>query len=78
MFFSPSNGILQRGIEMIELPSDMSADIRAGDSLTGGGSSFPWPTVLFGLLAAAVVLIVASMIRPLRRRVFVRRAPTTA
>ena len=78
MFFSPSNGILQRGIEMVELPGGMSADIRAGNSLAGGSSSFPWPTVLLALLAAAAVLIAASMIRPLRRRVFVRRAPTTA
>jgi hypothetical protein len=78
MFFSPSNGILQRGIELVELPSGMSADIRAGDPLAGGGgSSFPWRTVLFALLAAAL-LVAASMIRPLRRRGFVRRAPTTA
>lgn len=78
MFFSPSNGILQRGIEMVELPGGMSADIRAGDSLTGGGSSFPWRPVFFAILAAVALLIAASMIRPLRRRVFVRRAPTTA
>ena len=78
LFFSPSNGMLQRGIEIVELPIDMAADVRSGESLSGGGSSFPWPTVLFALLAAAAVLIAASMIRPLRRRVFVRRAPATA
>lgn len=79
LFFSPSNGMLQRGIEIVKLPSAMSADIRAGDSLAGGGSSFPWRTVLlFSVLAGAALLIAASMIRPLRRRVHLRRAPTTA
>lgn len=78
LFYSPSNGMLQRGIEIVKLPAAMSANIRAGDSLAGGGSSFPWRTVLFAALAAAALLIAASMIRPLRRRVFVRRAPTTA
>jgi hypothetical protein len=76
--FSPSNGMLQRGIEIVKLPSGMSAHLRAGDSLAGGGSSFPWRTVLFAMLAAATLLIAASMILPLRRRVFVRRAPTAA
>jgi hypothetical protein len=78
LFYSPSNGMLQRGIEIVKLPGGMAADVRAGDSLAGGGSSFPWRTVLLALLAAAALLIAASMIRPLRRRVFVRRAPTTA
>jgi len=78
LFYSPSNGMLQRGIEIVKLPGGMADDIRAGDSLAGSGSSFPWRTVLFALLAAAALLIAASMIRPLRRRVFVRRAPTTA
>jgi hypothetical protein len=76
--FSPSNGMLQRGIEIVKLPPGLAADMRSGDSLAGGGSSFPWRTVFFALLAAVAVLVAASMIRPLRRRVFVRRAPTTA
>jgi hypothetical protein len=78
LFYSPSNGMLQRGIEIVKLPSGMADDVRSGDSLSGGGPSSPWRTVLFALLAAAALLIAASMIRPLRRRVFVRRAPTTA
>ena len=79
MFYSPSNGMLQRGIEIVKLPGGMAADVRSGDSLVGDADSgFPWRTVLFALLAAAVLLIAASIIRPLRRRVFVRRAPTTA
>lgn len=75
--FSPSNGMLQRGIEIVKLPAGMAADMGTGESLAEG-SSFPWRTVLFALLAAAALLIATSMIRPLRRRVFVRRAPTTA
>jgi hypothetical protein len=75
--FSPSNGMLQRGIAIVKLPSGMSADLRAGESLTAG-SGFPWRTVFFALLGAAALLIGASMIRPLRRRAFVRRAPTAA
>ena len=79
LFYSSSNGMLQRGIEIVKLPGGMAADIRSGESLAGGsGSGFPWRTVLYALLAAAALLIAASMIRPLRRRVFVRRAPTTA
>jgi hypothetical protein len=78
LFYSPSNGMLQRGIEIVKLPSGMSADIRAGDSLGGGGSNFSWRTVFFALVAAVALLIAASLIRPLRRRVLIRRAPTTA
>jgi hypothetical protein len=78
LFYSPSNGMLQRGIEMVKLPGGMAADVRLGESLSGGGSTFPWRTVLFALLAAAALLIAATLIRPLRRRVFVRRSPTTA
>ena len=79
LFYSPSNDMLQRGIEIVKLPDGMAADVRSGASLAdGSGSSFPWRTVLFALLAAAALLVAAIMIRPLRRRVFVRRAPTTA
>jgi hypothetical protein len=78
--FSPSNGMLQRGIEVLKLPDEMAADLRSGSALAGGGDSagFPWRTVLFALFGALALLIAASFIRPLRRRVFVRRAPTTA
>lgn len=76
--FSPSNGMLQRGIEVLKLPDEMAADLRDGDPLTGGSSTFPWRTVLFALFGAVALLVAASMIRPLRRRIVVRRAPTTA
>lgn len=77
--FSPSNGMLQRGIEVLKLPDEMAADLRSGEPLAGGDSAgFPWRTVLFALFGALALLVVASFIRPLRRRVFVRRAPTTA
>ena len=77
LFYSETNGMLQRGVEIVKLPAGMASDVRSGESLAGG-SSFPWRTVLFALLAAAAILVAATMIRPLRRRVFVRRAPTTA
>ena len=77
LFYSETNGMLQRGIEIVKLPGGMASDVRSGESLAGG-SSFPWRTVLVALLAAAALLVAATMIRPLRRRVFVRRAPTTA
>ena len=77
--FSPSNGMLQRGIEVLKLPDEMAADLRNGEALTASSSSsFPWRPVLFALLGALALLIAASSIRPLRRRVFVKRAPTTA
>jgi hypothetical protein len=78
LFYSPSNGMLQRGIEMVKLPGGMAEEVRSGESLAGGGSGFPWRAVVFALLAAAALLIAVSLIRPVRRRVFVRRAPTTA
>jgi hypothetical protein len=76
--FSPSNGMLQRGIEVLKLPDEMAADLRSGEPLTGGSSAFPWRTVLFALLGALALLVAASFIRPLRRRLVIRRAPTTA
>jgi hypothetical protein len=78
--FSPSDGMLQRGIEVLKLPDEMAADLRSGEPLGAGDSSsgFPWRTVLFALFGALLLLIAASFIRPLRRRVFVRRAPTAA
>ena len=79
IYFSPSDGMLQRGVEMLKLPDDVAADLRNAEPLSGGSTSaFPWRTVLFALLGALLLLIAASFIRPLRRRVFVRRAPTTA
>ncbi len=77
LFYSRSNGMLQRGIEIVKLPAGMAADVRSGESLAGG-SSFPWRTVLFALLAAAALLIAGGTIKPLRRRMHIRRAPTPA
>lgn len=77
--FSPSNGMLQRGIEVLKLSDEMAADLRSGKALAAGGSSsFPWRTVLFALLGALALLVAAGFIRPLRRRVIVKRAATTA
>ena len=33
LFYSPSNGMLQRGIEIVKLPGGMAADVRSGESL---------------------------------------------
>ena len=76
--FSPSNGMLQRGVEMLKLPDEMAADLRSGEALAGESSAFPWRTVLFAVFGALALLIAASLIRPLRRRLIMRRAPTTA
>jgi hypothetical protein len=76
--FSPSNGMLQRGIEVLKLPDEMAADLRNGEPLAGESSAFPWRNVLFALLGALALLAAASFIRPLRRRLVIRRAPTTA
>ena len=78
--FSPANGMLQRGIEVLKLPDEMAADLRSGTALASDGSSsaFPWRNVLIALLGALALLVAASFIRPLRRRMTVRRAPTTA
>jgi hypothetical protein len=77
--FSPANGMLQRGVEVLKLPDEMAADLRRGEVLSGGGSSsFPWRTLLFAVFGALALLVAASFIRPLRRRVGIRRAPTTA
>lgn len=79
IYFEPFDGMLQRGVEMLKLPDEMAADLRSGDALAGGGSSsFPWRTVIFALFGALALLIAATLIRPLRRRLIMRRAPTTA
>jgi hypothetical protein len=76
--FSPTNGMLQRGIVVLKLSEEMAADLRGGRPLTAGSSGFPWRNVLFALFGVLALLVAASFIRPLRRRVFVRRATTTA
>ncbi len=41
LFYSASNGMLQRGIEIVKLPDGMAADVRSGDSLSGGRLELP-------------------------------------
>jgi hypothetical protein len=77
--FSPSNGMLQRGIEVLKLPDEMAADLRSAQPLADDpAGGFPWRTVLFALFGALALLVAASFIRPLRRRLIIRRAPTAA
>lgn len=71
--FSPSRGVLQRGIDLVKLPDEMAADLRGGRPLADE-PGFPWRNVLLALLGSAALLVVAGSIRPLRRRL----APTTA
>jgi hypothetical protein len=51
VFFSASDGLIQRGIEIVRIPDEMAANIRAGESLAS--DSFPWA------LAAVIALAVA-------------------
>jgi hypothetical protein len=75
--FSPSRGVLQRGTDLVKLPDEMAADLRGGRPLANA-SAFPWRNVLFAALGAAALLAAVGSVRPLRRRMIVRRAPTTA
>jgi hypothetical protein len=75
--FSSSRGVLQRGIDLVKLPDEMAADLRGGRPLADE-SAFPWQNVLLAVLGAAALLAAVGSVRPLRRRIIVRRAPTTA
>ena len=53
VFFSASDGLIQRGIEIVRIPDEMTADIRAGESLAAS-DGFPWALVAVIVLAAAL------------------------
>jgi hypothetical protein len=59
VFYSPADGLLQRGIEMVKLPDDMVADIRARESLASP-DGFPW--ALAGVIALALALLAGAAI----------------
>jgi hypothetical protein len=59
VFYSPADGLLQRGIEMVKLPDGMAASIRARESLASPGG-FPW--ALAGVIALAVVVTAGSLL----------------
>lgn len=54
VFFSASDGLIQRGIQIVRIPDEMAASIRAGESLAPG-DAFPW--VLVAAMAIALVLL---------------------
>ena len=65
--FSPSRGVLERGIDLVKLPDEMAADLRGARPLAEE-PSFPWRLTLLALLAGAALAAAASCIRALRGR----------
>jgi hypothetical protein len=75
VFYSPADGLLQRGIEMLKLPDDTAASIRARESLASPGG-FPWALVT--VIALAVALTLGALVWLAARRegrLGARRAP---
>jgi hypothetical protein len=79
--FSPSAGLMERGGQVVRIPEEMLADIRAGQPLGAaddGGAPFPW-TALAAALAAALAGAVAIAFLLRRVRIpFPRRRPSEA
>jgi hypothetical protein len=76
LWFYPDAGLLGRGPDLIRLPDDVAADLRAARSIdVGQGSTgFDWPLVT-GSLLVAVALAVAGLALVRHGR---RPAPRTA
>jgi len=75
VFYSPGDGLLQRGIEIVKLPDETVASIRARESLASP-DEFPW--VLAGLVALTLALAAGAALWLARRRdwrVGTRRTP---
>ncbi|MDQ3889113.1 MAG: hypothetical protein M3312_00975 [Actinomycetota bacterium] len=65
--FSPRAGLLERGGQVVRIPEELLADVRAGRALsTPGGGGFPWPTLAGGLAATLAGAFVIALL--LRRR----------
>jgi hypothetical protein len=64
VFFSPSDGLLQRGIEIVRIPDEMAAGIRARESLAPS-DGFPW--ALAAAVALALALVAGGVWLELRR-----------
>ena len=79
--YSPTSRMLERGAQVVKLPEDVFADMRAGRPLAAdddGGAPFPWRT-LFVTLAAALAGAVAIAFLLRRARIGVlRRRPSEA
>jgi hypothetical protein len=75
VFYSPSDGLLQRGIDMVKLPDEMVSSISARESLASP-DGFPW--VIAVLVALTLALLAAGGIWLAARREWrlgSRRAP---
>ena len=57
VFYSPADGLLQRGIELVKLPDELAARIRARESLASS-DGFPW--ALAGVIALAIALVAGA------------------
>ena len=77
VFFSASDGLIQRGIEIVRIPDDMAASLRAGESLSAA-DGFPW--TLAAVIALAAALLVGGVWFALRRKspLGTRHAPIPA
>jgi hypothetical protein len=53
VFFSPADSLLQRGIEVVKIPNELAASIRARESLASP-AGFPWAVA--GVIALALAL----------------------
>jgi hypothetical protein len=71
--FSPSTGLLQRGVEVVKLPDEVASDLRGGRPLVSEAPGLPWRKVVFAALGV-FALVAAGTARPLRRRL----SPKTA
>jgi hypothetical protein len=75
VFFSPSDRLIQRGIEIVRIPDEMAASIRAGESLSAA-EAFPW--ALLAIIALALAVPVGGAVWLVVRRESLlggRRAP---
>ena len=78
VFFSPSDALIQRGIEIVRISDEMAASIRAGESLSAR-DAFPW--ALAAVIALAVALLGGGIVWWALRRESLfgsRRAPVPA
>jgi hypothetical protein len=79
--FSPTAGKLERGGQVVKVPEDLLADMRAGrplaaDPTDGGG--FAWGTLAATLAAALAGAVVIALLLRRARFPFPRRRPSEA
>jgi hypothetical protein len=75
VFFSPADGLLQRGVEVVKIPDELAASIRARESLASP-DGFPWAVA--GVIALVLGLAGGGatwLARRRERHLGTRRAP---